>query len=129
MGLEEKRWLAQERDEVMPEAQRALREIAGCELTYVVDWDSFANDLEALQNLQHQGFGRINDAFRDLCRDDVGKSAVKDALDSVHLQNLADPAEKSVTLADRTVRVRAAWGAGDGYFVDAQIAKAISDAL
>lgn len=128
MGLEEKRWLKTHQTETLPKYQAELKELSGCDITYEVDWDSFASDLEAMQNLEYQGFGRFHDAMRSICRDEVGKEAVREGIKKVKVKNVDDPAKKKVTLSGGVVEYFAAWGKS-GYFTDSEIISVLEKGL
>jgi hypothetical protein len=130
MGLIEKRLIKQGQEEWVPAAQKELRELTGGEQVYEVDWTTFSSDADALQNVQNQGLRRINGAFRNICRDDLGKEAANEGVTSILLKNVANPSEKSISLAEKVVTIQCAWAKGsDGYFSDLEIQKAIEKAL
>lgn len=130
MGLIEKRLIKQGQEEWVPAAQKELRELTGGEQVYEVDWNTFSSDADALQNVQNQGLRRINGAFRNICRDDLGKEAVNEQITKVVLRNLATPSEKGVSLAEGVVTVQCAWAKGsDGYFTDLEIQKMLEKVL
>lgn len=130
MGLIENRLIKLGKEEWVPAAQKELRELTSGQQVYEVDWTTFSSDADALQNLQNQGLRRINGAFRNICRDDLGKEAVNEQIKKIVVRNVATPAEKSVSLAEGVVTVLGAWGKGsDGYFVDLDMAKTIEKAL
>jgi len=130
MGLIENRLIKLGKEEWVPAAQKELRELTSGQQVYEVDWTTFSSDADALQNLQNQGLRRINGAFRNICRDDLGKEAVNEQIKKIVVRNVATPSEKSVSLADGVVTVLGAWGKGsDGYFVDLDMAKTIEKSL
>ena len=45
-------------------AQKELQQICGGGTVFEVDWDTFADDADALNNVQNQGLRRINAALR-----------------------------------------------------------------
>jgi hypothetical protein len=130
MGLIENRLIKLGKEEWVPGAQKDLRELTGGQQVYEIDWTTFTSDADALQNLQNQGLRRINSAFRNICRDELGKEAVNEQIKKIVVRNVASPSEKSVSLADGVVTVLGAWGKGsDGYFVDLDMAKIIEKSL
>jgi hypothetical protein len=130
MGLIENRLIKLGKEEWVPGAQKDLRELTGGQQVYEIDWTTFTSDADALQNLQNQGLRRINSAFRNICRDELGKEAVNEQIKKIVVRNVASPSEKSVSIADGVVTVLGAWGKGsDGYFVDLDMAKTIEKSL
>jgi hypothetical protein len=126
MGLIEKRLIKQGKEEWVPTAQKELREVTSGEQVYEVDWDTFANDEVALNNVQNQGLRRITAAFRIVCRDDLGKEAARDSVQKIVLKNVGEVSAKGVTIKDGIMSVHCAWGKGtDGYFTDREIQLAI----
>jgi hypothetical protein len=121
MGLEEKRWIKEMKDETVPKYMAALKEIVGFDLPFEVDWDSYSKDLEGLRNLEYQGMDRINSAFREICRDDIGKDAVKESIKKIILKNIDDPSKKGITLEKGVVTINFALGKDGGYFSDSEI--------
>ncbi len=130
MGLQEKRWVKQGQDETVPKYQSLIADLAGVVLPIEVDWPSFANDLSALENFEYQGCVRILDAFRDICRDQLGKDCVKESLKRIVMKNVPDPAQKKVEVTDGNVVIHAAWAKGsNGVFTDDDIRLVIEKAL
>lgn len=130
MGLIEKRLIKQGKEEWIPTANQELRELTGGEQVYDVDWDTFSSDAEGLQNLQGQGFRRINAAIRVICRDDLGKEAMAESVKKILLRDVDDPAQKEITVKDGVITIQCAWGkGGDGYYEDGEIRRIIERAL
>jgi GH18 family chitinase len=131
MGIQEKRFVKDLKETVVPQMQTSLKEITGHEITYDLDWPSFEKSLQALQNIQYQGMDRINSAFRDICSDDVGKEAVKEAIKKITLKNIEDPTKKSISLAKGILTVQCAWGSddSDGYYTDSIIRQTLEPLL
>ena len=69
MGLDERRKMKELQETTFPERTAELAEICGGgSITYDVDWDSFADDLQALNFLDNLACHRINMALRVICR-------------------------------------------------------------
>src|SRR5690349_3725544 len=88
MGLEEKRKIKEYQDTILPERTQELAEIVGGTIAYDIDWDSFADDAEALRFLDNLSCHRINMAMRTICTDELGKEAVRDVVKSIKLRNV-----------------------------------------
>lgn len=84
MGLAEKRALAHARDEVTPQYQTELQEITGTKIKYAIDWETFADNLKAMENLEDKCFKVTNEVFRKITRDEIGKEAVAE-IKEIHL--------------------------------------------
>jgi hypothetical protein len=96
MGLEEKRMLKQIKEEVFPTYEAELAKITGTPIAYEVDWDSFANNRDALYYLESRVFGPINEGFRDICRDDLGKEAVKESIKTIRVKQVKEVSDHLV---------------------------------
>ena len=82
MGLQEKRHIQELQTNVIPGFEAGFEETVGAKIKLDVNWQSFSDDLEALQNLEHQGLDRIQRVLRSICVDDLGKAAIKKKLDT-----------------------------------------------
>ena len=87
MGLVEKRMLAQLRDEIVPKYQAELREITGNKIVYDVDFDSFANSLTAMGNMETKCLKPLGEVFRAITVDDLGKDAVRQNIKVIKLSH------------------------------------------
>ncbi|WP_395701563.1 hypothetical protein, partial [Aquabacterium sp.] len=68
----------------------------GQAIRYEVDWDSFADDLEALNFVDNLSCHRLNMALRVICLDDMGKEAVREGLTLVKLRNVKSKADMAM---------------------------------
>lgn len=132
MGLKEKRMIQQQKDEVLPSISNELKEISGAEIEWDVDWDSFSKSLEALYNIENQGLRRILDAFRDVCKDDIGKEAVQEGVKKIVVRNFDDASEVKNTFDAGTgvLTVYGAWAASwEGYPQASEIRDILEEGL
>src|SRR4249920_4014928 len=88
MGLNERRKIKELQDTTFPGRVKEIEEICGKAIPYEVDWDSFADDLEALNFVDNISCHRLNMALRMICMDELGKEAVRDGLKRVKLRNV-----------------------------------------
>ena len=112
MGLEEKRLVKQLKEEVVPKYEKELQEIAGNQISYDLDWDSFADDMDALNYVESRILTEVSNAFRDLCKDDLGKDAVKESVKKVNVKNLSSYGCDDITLNGGTLNLHCDWGYG-----------------
>jgi hypothetical protein len=130
MGLNEKRKIKELQDVTFPERTAELAEICGVVIPYDVDWESFADDLEALTFLDNLSCHRTNMAFRVICADDLGKEAVRDGLKRIKLANVKNQAEMLLSFTGGVLEMRCAYALhGDGMFSDNEIRQVVSDGL
>jgi hypothetical protein len=126
MGLEEKRKIKEYQDTIIPERTTELAEIVGGTIPYEIEWDTFADDAEALRFLDNLSFHRINMAMRTICTDDLGKEAVRDAIKSIKLKNVQTKDEMSLAVGDGALSMALNYAKGtDGYFSDGEIRTAL----
>lgn len=97
MGLQEKRARKAAEEGWLPQRQKELGEITAQELIpYEIDWDSFEGDAKGIEWLEHNGPQQVSMALREICRDDLGKEAIREALAKVVLRNVGEIAAKSL---------------------------------
>ncbi len=90
MGLNERRKIKELQDTTFPARVKEIEEICGKAIPYEVDWDSLADDAEALNFIDNLSCHRLNMALRTICIDDMGREAVRDGLKSIKLRNVKD---------------------------------------
>jgi hypothetical protein len=112
MGLTERRMMQELREKTIPEREKEIEEICGKAIPYEIDWDSLADDAEALRFLDNVSCHRLNMALRVICMDALGKQAVAESLRKIRLVNVKDPSEMSVQFADGTLEMRCAYAQG-----------------
>lgn len=122
MGLEEKRKIKEYQDTIIPERTAELAEIVGGTIPYDINWETFANDSEALRFLDNLSCHRINMAMRTICTDDMGKEAVRDAIKSIKLRNVESKDQMSIGVANGSLDMALNYAKGtEGYYSDGEI--------
>jgi len=122
MGLAERRKMKELGETTLPERTKEIQEICGAAIPYEVDWDSFNDDLEALNFMDNISCHRLNMALRVICQDDMGKEAVRDTVKKVRLKNVKTPAEMSMTLDGGILEMHCAYALRtEGMFSDGAI--------
>ena len=116
MGLAEKRAIARVRDEVAPKYQAELRKITGSEISYVVDWESFADDMTALENFEDKCLKVISEIFRKITRDALGKEAVAESIKEIHLSHGKQANIQEFTLQNGVLKMPWDWSGWPGSF-------------
>src|SRR5215813_5357830 len=64
MGLNERRKIKELQETTLPERVKEIEEICGQAIPYEVDWDSLAEDIEALNFIDNISCHRLNMALR-----------------------------------------------------------------
>lgn len=122
MGLNERRKIKELQDVTLPGRVREIEEICGKAIPYEVDWDSLADDAEALNFLDNLSCHRLNMALRVICMDDMGKEAVREGLRLVRLKNAKDKGAMQMTFKDGVLEMHCAYALRtDGMYGDGEI--------
>jgi|SRR5215467_2844980 hypothetical protein len=130
MGLIERRKLNELKETTFPGRVKEIEEICGAPIPYEVDWDSLADDGEALNFIDNISCHRLNMALRSICMDEMGKSAVRDGLKVVKLKNVKTPAEMRMTFDGGALEMHCAYALRtDGMFSDNEIRKLLEQKL
>jgi len=130
MGLIEKRLIKEAKEAWLPGEQQEMESIAGTPIAVDVQWSSFETDEAALKNLQHCGVRKLVNALRVICRDDLGKEAVRDSIKRIVVINQQAGGEATVGLEGGTITLACTFNKGpDGCLTDLQIARVLERAL
>ena len=109
MGLNERRKIKELQEVMFPGRVKEIEEICGKAIPYEIDWDSLADDAEALNFIDNISCHRLNMALRTICIDDMGKEAVRDGLKLIKLKNVKDKASKSMTFEGGVLEMHCAY--------------------
>ena len=130
MGLAEKRKIKDLQDAVLPGRVKEIEEICGKPIEYEVDWESLADDAEALNFIDNISCHRLNMALRVICQDDMGKQAVRDGLKQIKLKNVKDKSSMKMTFDGGVLEMHCAYAQRtDGMFSDNQIRELLTNKL
>jgi hypothetical protein len=130
VGLNERRKIKELQEQTFPERVKEIAEICGAPIPYEVDWDSLADDAEALRFIDNISCHRLNMALRVICQDDLGKEAVRNGLKSIRLKNVKDRAEMKMTFEQGVLEMHCAYALGaSGMIPDGEISALLTDKL
>jgi hypothetical protein len=130
MGLQERRKIAELKDVTFPERVKEIEEICGVAIPYEVDWDSMADDGEALRFIDNLSCHRLNMALRVICMDEMGKAAVRDGLKKVKLANVKDVSGIRISFSGGVLEMHCAYAQGaSGMISDGEIRKVLENGL
>jgi hypothetical protein len=118
MGLKEKTVIEDLKDRIIPSFDKALEEQTGSSIKFLVDWDSFSNDLAALNRLKDNALNPILSALRELASTKVGKATVASDIKKVVVKNGVGNLDKSVSIVDGVLAVTSALGNTAGAWED-----------
>ena len=122
MGLNERRKIKELQETTFPGRVQEIQEICGNAIPYEVDWESFADDGEALNFLDNISCHRLNMALRTICIDDLGKEAVRDGLRLIKLKNVKDKAAMQINFDAGILEMHCAYALRtDGMYSDGEI--------
>ena len=130
MGLNERRKIKELQDTTLPGRVKEIEEICGQPIPYEVDWDSLADDAEALNFLDNISCHRLNMALRTICVDDMGKEAVREGLRLIKLKNVKDKNDMSITFDGSVLEMHCAYAQRtEGMYSDAAIHEVLMSKL
>ncbi len=119
MGLNERRKIRELQETVFPGRVKEIEEICGKPVPYEVDWESLADDAEALNFIDNLSCHRLNMALRVICQDDLGKEAVRDGLKKIKLKNVKDKSDMRINFEAGVLEMHCAYALKtDGMFSD-----------
>ena len=107
MGLAERRAIVKLQTETLPKAQAELDAIAGTHVELAVDWDSYAEqDVTVIERqLPAYGLDEVLKTFSSLCRDQLGKDAVRVGVEKVQLRCPAKGADIALLFENKVLTV------------------------
>lgn len=130
MGLNERRKIKELQDTTFPERVKEIEEICGKAIPYDVDWESMADDGEALKFIDNLSCHRLNMALRVICADEMGKEAVRESLKTIKLKNVKEASEMKMEFAGGVLEMHCAYAQGtSGMFRDDEIRKLLEKNL
>ena len=130
MGLNERRKIKELQETTLPERVKEIEEICGQPISYEVDWDSLADDAEALNFIDNISCHRLNMALRMLCQDDMGKAAVRDGLKQIKLKNVKDKSSMHLGYQNGVLEMHCAYALRtDGMYSDGTIRELLEKSL
>ena len=130
MGLNERRKIKELQEVTLPERVKEIAEICGVGIPYEVDWDSIADDAEALKFLDNVSCHRLNMALRVICMDDMGKQAVREGLKLIKLKNVKDVSAMKMSFEGGVLEMHCAYALGaSGMHRDDDIRKLLESKL
>jgi len=122
MGLNERRKIAELQSSTFPGRVKEIEEICGLAIPYEVDWDSMADDAQALNFIDNISCHRLNMALRMICQDELGKQAVREGLKLVKLKNVKSEADKKIAFSGGVLEMHVPYAMGaSGLFDDGEI--------
>ena len=130
MGLNERRKIEELKNVTFPGRVKEIEEICGKAIPYDIDWDSLADDAEALNFIDNISCHRLNMALRVICQDEMGKDAVRSGLKQIKLKNVKDKSAMKISFDGGVLEMNCAYGLRtEGMFSDNQIRELLVNKL
>lgn len=90
MGLAERRAVKAYQDDIFPGKKKEIDEVAGFDVPLEIDWVSLS--VEDYGHLYEEGFTKVYfdpliAALKSICRDDMGREALREGLKKVVIRN------------------------------------------
>lgn len=130
MGLAEKRLAKEIQDKKLPTFLSKLEEISGKKINVEIDWDTFTSyDSYPLSRLDIV-FSDLTSSFKKICKDDMGKEAIQESVDTIRLKNIENRDDVKIDFTDKMLLFDVQL-VGDSFsaFTDSQIVKFIEERL
>lgn len=128
MGLEEKRMKQHLETEVIPGITAEMGGIYNGETSIDIDWDTF-DAKDSIQEIEHQVLGRVLEAVKTLCSDDMAKEAMQESFKSVYVKNLESKDDRLVDFADGKLTLQTTWKDFGSIFTPGDIREKIEAGL
>jgi hypothetical protein len=109
MGLTERRKIKELQDVILPARIKEVQELCGEEIPFEVDWESFAEDAEALNFLDNLAGHRLCMALRMICTDDFSREAVREGLKLVRVKNVKSTDQLRMTFQGGVLEMHCAY--------------------
>lgn len=110
MGVEAKRHMKHFQDDILPGEMKRFKDSCGYDVAVDVDWASFGNDVERIRGLSsNRGLAELNDAFKAMCKDQIGKDGVKGKIQRLSFKNIADKANKKMVLESNVFKIECSY--------------------
>lgn len=138
MGLAERRRIATIKDAHIPRFQSELNAAVGFTLPFDIDMASFPEDKAILDcydsYYESYGPGLVVKVLKEICKDDMGRDAVKAKFNKVVFQNVAksvdNSGDKSFEIKDQTLFVRESfYGYSDKLYGEDELQSALEAIL
>jgi hypothetical protein len=122
MGLTERRKIKELQDVTLPARVNEIQQLCGKAIPFEVDWESFADDAEALNFLDNLAGHRLCMALRMICTDDFAREAVREGLKAVRVKNVKSKDQMRMTCDGGVLEMHGAYALRtDGIFHEGEI--------
>jgi hypothetical protein len=125
MGLAEKRWAAERKSKDEPTFVGEVTKTLGFAVPVEIDWDAFSQDLSESSYIMNDGYGlpNLTKALATITVDDLGRTAIKEALKKIVIQSVGADAS-SFTFEGGVITWKAYFGATSSGYIYADTMQA-----
>lgn len=127
MGLEEKKLTKKIEDENFTAFKVEMKKVCGAEIAIDVDWNTHAT-MDSIRHIPGNALGRVRTALLDICKDQMGKDAVRDGIKKLTLKYVP-AAEKKIELSGQNLTLCGQWDNSNGLIAPSDMKKVISSGL
>ena len=128
MGLIEKRRLAQLKKSA-PAFQEELQKLTGTAIALDIDWESFGENTDAMNNFEAKGLRVLPEIFREIVVDQIGKDAVSAGIKTLRFSQGSDANIYTFTLQDGVLTMPWDWAGWSGSFFPVSVREKIESML
>ena len=128
MGLEEKRMKQNLENDVIPAVSAEMGECYGGNVAIEIDWETFLTK-DSIQEIEHQVLGRVSEAVKTLCSDDMAKEAMQEGFKTVFVKNLESTDDRMCTFAEGKLTLQTTWSDFGSIFTPGDIREKIEEGL
>jgi hypothetical protein len=133
MGLAERRAIKQAHDEVIPAAKTMIKNLSGADVAIELDVPSFEEHPKMMGSdflwvLKHYAFESLETALQDICKDDMGKEAVKDGFKKITVKNVPTGTPRRISFSAGVFALEERFNLGE-YYTSSEIQKVIEKGL
>lgn len=112
MGLADRQAIAAFKEKKFNEQLGKLKAAVGADIAIEVDETDFTK--AAIESLPNALFDRLRDDLKKICKDDLGKQAVRDAVKKVVAKYTPTPKAHAISLEGGQLTVTARWDGSSG---------------
>ena len=131
MGLTQKRAIAQLQEETLPKYQAELDAAVGAHIELAPLWESYADqDASVIErHLPNYGLAEVVKGIALVCKDELGKSAVQEAVTKVELRYPQQGQENVLALEGKVLTILLGDPGRTGYWPGDRIAQFLEKKL
>jgi hypothetical protein len=125
--------MKQAQDEFIPATQAMIKDVSGADVAIELDTASFeANPKQMgedfVYTLKHYAFESLETVLRDICKDAMGKEAVKDGFKKIAVKNLPGGTPRKLAFSSGVLTIEEQFNLGQ-YYTSSEVKKVLENGL